>query len=268
MNAESNKDPAQGSRSRIWMICAATVLALALLVFFAYLRTCRLVADSQRTTVDAVEQVGQAAANIAARLKSGSINTTFVAAIPRLVEEGTHLELTTLASTEVFSRTDERRILYDYIPLGTTVTEIRVPVTYRYHIRLSDPWHIEVNDQACIVQAPIIRPTLPPAIHTDRMEKHASAGWLRFNKAEQMEELQRSITPVLNSRAGNPDTIDLIRDRCRRNVASFIRNWLRLEDHWRSDGFRSITVVFADETDDPNTIGPSLVLEPGPAGND
>ena len=61
---------------------------------------------------------------------------------------------------------DERRILWDRFSLGETVSEIRVPVTYRYHLRLADAWEIEISDQTCIVHAPRIRASQPPASHS------------------------------------------------------------------------------------------------------
>jgi hypothetical protein len=142
-------------------------------------------------------------------------------------------------------------VLFDLVSLGSTVSEIRVPVTYRYHLRLQDPWHLEVLEsrQECLVHAPRIRATLPPAIHTDAMEKLSRSGWLRFDASQQMEALERSITPTLRERAEHPDHVDLVRERCRRRVAELVRGFLLREDHWRLDRFRAIRVVFADETE-------------------
>jgi len=51
------------------------------------------------------------------------------------------------------------------------------------------------------------------------------------------------------------------RERCRLEVAEFVRSWLLMEDHWREDRFRSVTVIFADETESRATIlHPTLVL--------
>jgi hypothetical protein len=79
------------------------------------------------------------------------------------------------------------------------------------------------------------------------MEKRSTSGWLRFDVDEQMDDLERSITPTVSERAASPETIALVRDEARRQVAEFIRNWLTLEDHWRDDRFRTVTVVFSDE---------------------
>jgi len=98
-----------------------------------------------------------------------------------------------------------------------------------------------------VVHAPRIRPTLPPAIDTGGMEKFSASGWLRFNEDEQMDELERGITAALSERAADPAHLELVRERCRLEVAEFVRSWLLMEDHWRTDRFRSVTVIFADE---------------------
>lgn len=234
------------------------VVLVAFLAYLAFGRASRAVEEGARAPVTAIESAGELATTIAERFKTGRITTTFTAALPRLVPEGgTRLELATMEATETFHRTDERRALFDLIPLGTNETEIRVLTTYRYHVRLDGQWRIESRDQSCVVYAPALRATLPPAIHTDRMEKRSSSGWLRFDADEQMEELERSITPTVSERAVAPETIALIRDEARRNTAEFIRNWLTIEDHWRDDRFRTVTVIFADEEpveDQPPTV--------------
>ncbi len=235
------------------------VLLLAMLAYLGAREACRTFRATQQAAVDTVSELS----GIAERFQTGTITTTFTAAIPRLVPDGgTRLELAAFEATETFSRSDERRVLWDAVSLGTTVTEIRVPVTYRYHLRLDEPWRLEVHDHTCLVAAPPIRPTLPPAIHTQGMEKHGDRGWLRFNVDDQMDDLERSLTPLVSRRAADPDSIDLVRETCRRRVAEFVRNWLLAEDQWRADRFRSVTVVFADETPpEPSSLPPTLFLE-------
>lgn len=223
---------------------AALIVALVVVVV-AVERACNRTYEQGRATV---ARVGEAAASIAERFRTGTITTTFVAAIPRLVQDGSlKLEVAAVEATETLTRSDERRVLFDLVSLGTTVTEIRVPVTYRYHLRLDEPWQLEVRGNDCLVRAPAIHPTLPPAIHTEGMEKRSESGWLRFDAAEQMAALERRLTPTFSLRAGNRDHLELVRETCRRKVAEFVRNWLLAEDHWRRDRFSSVTVVFPDE---------------------
>ena len=240
---------------RAWRWPLAAVVG-AVLAFLVVWRTCRVIDDSRREVRATAADVAQAARNVAEGFKTGRITTTFVAAIPRLQPGGPLLELASFEATETFTRKDERAILFDLIPLGTNVTEIRVPVTYRYHLQLSDDWHLDVRGPLCLVRAPRIRPSLPPAIHTDRLERRSERGWLRNGTEQQMEELEHSITPTLSARATDPAHIALVRELCRRRVAEFVRTWLLREDQWRDDRFTAVTVAFEDEPERDLTAPP------------
>lgn len=159
--------------------------------------------------------------------------------------KGDILELATLEADETFTRMDAKTIAWNVFYLGTTVSEIRAPAIYRYHLKLSDDWSVNTEQHTCVVIAPIIRPTLPPAIRTDKMEKKSKAGWGRFNAAQNMTELEKSITPSLERRAGNPTHIANVREPARKAVAEFVKTWL-LRDQQQL-GIEKVVVVFADE---------------------
>jgi hypothetical protein len=74
-------------------------------------------------------------------------------------------------------------------------------VVYRFHLKLSEDWTLRVEDGRCVVIAPAIRPSLPPAIRTETMEKKSEAGWLRFNAAENLAELEKGLTQLVERRA-------------------------------------------------------------------
>ncbi len=252
-------------RALRWPTVAVVLGLLGYLVVHQIGQTAR---EGGRAATDIVREIGSGVVGIAEAFQSHSITTTFIAAIPGFAPDtGVKLELASFQATEILRSTDERWVAWDLIPLGITVTEIRVPVTYRYHLRLDEEWRLEVEGQACVVHAPQIRPTLPPAIDTGGMEKYSDSGWLRFNEDEQMEGLERSLTGVLSERASDPTHLEMVRERCRLEVAEFVRSWLLTENHWREDRFRSVTVIFADETESrANTLHPTLVLpdlEPG-----
>ena len=122
-----------------------------------------------------------------------------------------------------------------------------MPVTFRYHIRLNDPWRLASRSNVCLVLAPTIRPSLPRAVHLDRIERRAESGWARFDKAENLAELERALTTRLNERAVDSVHSQAVREVCRRSVGEFVKNWLMREDYWRTDRFSVITVVFPDE---------------------
>lgn len=244
---------------------AFVVVIVALLAYLSVLQVCRSVRDAKNESVDAARAVGETAIAIAEGLHSGNVTTRFIAAIPRMLsDESLRLELAAFEATETLTRKDERLVFWDSLSLGTNTTEIRVPVTYRYHLVLDDPWHLSITDGICAVQAPSIRPTLPPAIHTDRMEKNSQRGWGRLGIDEQMAELERSVTPTLSQRAHREDNLALVREESRRKVAEFVRSWLLLEEHWRADRLRAIVVYFADEHEPEAILMPTLTLASEP----
>ena len=224
------------------------VIFLGLLAMAVYLLTLRQASRAAEEVGDLVAGAAERAETLARTFLSADITETFLASIPEIASlGGGQLEVAKVEITETFTRSDERRIFWDAVSLGTTVSEIQVPVTYRYHLRLDDPWRLEVSGQTCLVFAPRLRPSQPPAIHTDRMTKGAQQNWLRFDAAEQLEELERSITPRLVARAAGDKHVDLVRESSRRTVANFVRSWLLREDQWRSDRFHAVKVIFADE---------------------
>ena len=242
MKADSDSNPWLHALSLLrWPAVAIAVLIIGWLAIHSAIRI------TSETALEAVDRAAEAVSQLGAGFTSTTITKTFTASIPELGTDGMLLEVAQLEATETFERRDEKRTLYDLVPLGTTVSEIRVPVTYRYHLRLEDPWALDVKDGICVVHAPTIRPTKPPAIHTDGMEKRIENSWLRFDEAKVMDELEQSLTLRLSARAGSPQRIDLVREICRVRVADFVRSWLLAEDQWGQGRILAVDVVFADE---------------------
>jgi hypothetical protein len=184
---------------------------------------------------------------LAGKFASGHITTTFLEDIPIISStHGNVLELATSRSTETFRREDALNSFWNSVYIGTTTAEIRVPVTFRYHLLLSDPWHLAVKGSVCFVSAPQFRPSLPPAIDTTFMEKRAESGWARFDKNQQLDQLEKEMTGMLNRRAKDAAHLDLVREQCRRSVAEFVKNWLIQRAQW-SNNFDAIVVAFPDE---------------------
>lgn len=238
--------PMQNAKAHKWFpwttaIVAATVIVIAAFALVAYIKTGRAVKDTADKLLDKAPE-------IARNFLTGNITHSFRESIPQIASTGGDiLELAVSRSDETFERSDEKKIGWDWVSLGTTVAEIRVPVTFRYHLRLSDTWRLASRGRVCIVLAPQIRPSLPPAIHTAQMEKRAESGWARFDKNEQLDELEKSMTAILERRALDATHIQLVREACRQSVAEFVKKWLMREEHWRSDRFTAIVVVFPDE---------------------
>lgn len=199
----------------------------------------------------------------AGRFIREDINRTFSEFITATTATGSgNLEIATHDTMAFFSETREKSFVWGSIPGGVTSVEIKAPVTYRYHLRLDDPWSIEIRGTVCVVHAPAIRPSLPPAIHTDRMEKRINESWIRFDGQEMMAELERKITPELNRRA--KANIPLVQEHGRKVVAAFIRNWLLQDKQWR-DRFHSVVVVFEGEKTPEDAELPAIT-NPDPPG--
>ena len=227
---------------------AVVVIAIAAFVYNAYIKTGRGIEKVVTSATETVKTIVKTLPEAAEKFKTGKITHTFVEHIPDVSPtHGDVLELATSRSDEDFTRNDSKSIAWNMIYLGTTVSEIRVPATFRYHLRLSDSWRLASKDNVCYCLAPSIRPSLPTAIHTDQMQKSTASGWARFNKGDNLTILEQSITPDLDQRAGDSKHMKLVREACRQSVGDFVRKWLMKEDFWRSDRFTSIVVVFPDE---------------------
>ena len=172
-----------------------------------------------------------------------NLTERFTTAIPELTAE-LNLELATATFNETFTRQSERVTCWGWLDLGTSVAQVQVPVTYRYHLRLRDQWHLELSQGRLLVRAPVIMPSLPPAIHTDRLSTLAVRGWARGSTGPLLAELQQSLTPTLNQFAGDARHLELVRPQCRASVREFVQLWLEREGQPHTQ----ITVQFADET--------------------
>ena len=207
---------------------------------------------------DTVKDGAKALADIAEKFQKGRITETFMTYLPSVKSTGKgHLEVAVITVPEKFTRSDKKTIFWDKISLGTTVTEIEVPVTYRYHMKLKDEWKVEVNDQQVIVHAPAIYASQPPAIHTGKMRKRSDRGWARFNAGDQMEALMKSLTPRVKKHAVQPFRANLSREPGRQVVAEFVKDWLLKEENRAGHQFQSIVVLFPNEE---STREPTLKL--------
>jgi hypothetical protein len=237
--------------ARDWVVLLRWPLALVLVVALAVVAIWRIVGALEgagRATARLPSAAAERLESIARGLLTGDVTERFLAAVPTVAPSAAgNLEVAVAESVETISRSDERRALWDLVPLGTTTVELRVPVTWRYHVRLDDRWTVEVSDGFCTVRAPALRPSQPPAIHTDRIERRAEASWLRFDADVQLAGLEQRLTPSLAGIAGDPRHLALVREPARRAVARFVRAWLLTQDAWGAERVRAIQVVFADE---------------------
>ncbi len=136
------------------------------------------------------------------------------------------LEVARIKAYERVTRENERKIADGRISLGTTRSEISAAVLFRYHIEMAQEWPIRCDPARCVVHAGQLRPTLPPAIYTDETHKRTESGWARFDKHENLEQLERSLTDELVARAGTPRNLQAATEAGRRTVEEFVRTWM------------------------------------------
>ncbi|MEZ4814491.1 MAG: hypothetical protein R3A80_04695 [Bdellovibrionota bacterium] len=166
--------------------------------------------------------------------------------------QGDVLEVATLDSFDTLTRRDTKSLFDDLLYLGTTVSEIKVKVTYRYHVLLSDAWNSSFENGTLQIIAPEVRPSLPPAIHTDQMEKRSEAGWMRFNARENLDKLEATLTPTLSAMAMTPAKTSLIREAARQSLSKFIHSWVLTQKEWSDYPVKNLKVLFANEADTRN----------------
>ncbi|OYW75403.1 MAG: hypothetical protein B7Z37_13350 [Verrucomicrobia bacterium 12-59-8] len=186
---------------------------------------------------------------LAEHFQKQTITESFRENVKRIAStQGDILELATLDTEETVTKFDTKTLFNDAIYLGTSVAEIRAMVVYRYHLKLSDDWKLTVQNGRCVVVAPAIRPSLPPAVRSETMEKKSESGWLRFNAAENMAALEKGLTSTLERRAAVPGKIKHVREASRLSVAKFVQHWLLKEQKaYEQGGIREIVVIFPDE---------------------
>lgn len=177
--------------------------------------------------------------------------------------QGNILEIATATATESFSRKTAVAMFGKNLPLGTTVSEIHVPATYRYHIDLNGEWFLASDGKRLLVIAPRVEPSLPVAFDSGGMEKKTKSGWARWDGDENLDALEKTITSKLAQRAVQEDALAKARDAGREGVALFVKTWLLSEKAWGSEQFEEIVVRFEGESDQSlSSMPPTLVLDP------
>lgn len=201
-------------------------------------------------------------------LNRAAIENEFIASIPVIFRtKGGNLELAGFTATETFMRSDTAKLPYFNwnIPGATTTVVIRVPVIYRYYVPVLGEWKINVVDNTCLIYAPELRPTLPPAIQTDSMKISTIEGPLAFDGETQQAKLLQSITPQLEKNAKDSTKVKFIREEARKTVAEFVQAWLLQRQVWGENKIENIKVFFKGEGDSTavsvNSVADTAVSE-------
>ena len=129
------------------------------------------------------------------------------------------------------------------LPFGVTVSEIRTAAKYQYQIRMEKRWPMECTELRCVVRTGPVELAEPVALYQEETERKSQSGWARFDKAEKLEELNRSLGPALVSRGNEPRNRDLGMRDGRAEVERFVREWMSRAGHAE----RAIVVLYPGE---------------------
>jgi hypothetical protein len=159
--------------------------------------------------------------------------------------KGGLLAVSTIKAPEFFQATADHEVLG--VPVGQTTSQIRVTAVYSYHVELAPEWKVTLRDKTFIVIAPRVKPTLPVAIDTEKLERYASGTWSLFTGAAELDRLQRSISASLAKKASLPSYIQFQREAARATVTEFVTKWLVGQQRWQPASAYKVQVFFADE---------------------
>ena len=228
-------------RARAWT--AIALVAAAALVWGFWATVDRFL-DAGEALAGAPARAARELAGAARAFARVDVTQRFVSSLPTSRGDA-RLELATAETVETISRRDERSAFWDLVPLGSTTVEVRVPVTWRWHVPLDGEWRAVVEGGVLTVEAPALRPSLPPAIHTDGIERRIEADWLRFDGAEQLARLEHELTPLLAARARDPRHLALGRAAARDALADLALRFAA--GAWPDAPPRAAVVRFAGE---------------------
>ncbi|MEM9284219.1 MAG: hypothetical protein AAGA96_20570 [Verrucomicrobiota bacterium] len=228
----------RGGMGRLFWVVVVVVVA-GLLAFWSFIWVSKEGIESASETISEVAKVFRPEQVIQTFDEWREMDAT--------ATEGNILEIATATASEKFTRKTNVQMFGKVLPMGTTVSEIDVPATYRYHIDLHGEWFLTSDGSRLLVLAPPVVPSLPVAFDTGKMKKKTKSGWARWDAEENLEELEKTITSKLALRASAPESIEKIRDEARLAVAKFLRTWLLSQDAWQDSGFEEIVVLFDGE---------------------
>jgi hypothetical protein len=203
----------------MWMVCLLILAGSGVYV----VRSCiKMPAEALDKGAQLAEKAGQALEKVASAFKQGTVTTTF-ASYATTLKGSQFLQVAEVKQTEVFTRKDEASVAFGYIPLPDIVVQATAPVTYTYYVDLNARWDFKLQDGVVYVVAPDIhfnKPAVDASLITYEVKKDS---YLRRTH-EATENLKSSITYLSIQRAKS--NIDLVRDTGRKQIETFVENWL------------------------------------------
>jgi hypothetical protein len=153
-------------------------------------------------------------------------NTLEIVTRERIVmtTEGGELGVARIKSYEDFHLSNTKEWMH--FNFGTTESEVRVAALFRYVIPLAKQWPIDCDNEVCVVRSPAVQASPPAAIYSEETRKYTRSGWARFDKAQNLQALEKSLTSALNQRASEPRNMAAAQEAGRPAVEGFVRTWV------------------------------------------
>jgi hypothetical protein len=168
--------------------------------------------------------------------------------LPEIIPtHGGLLVIARIKGYETFTRTDAEpvRLMFNLIqiPLGVTVSQVRTAALYQYQIQLEEKWPIRCSATRCVVRTGPVELAAPVAIYSEETVRKTESGWGRFDKAQNLQALEKELSARLRERGLQPRNRDVgLRDG-RNTVREFVQTWLRKE----TGVAREVVVLFPGE---------------------
>jgi len=197
------------------------VIGIIALNLSLILRSCRtLPGETLEKTGQVIEKTGKAVADIAAAFRQGTITTEFFS-YGTTVSNQQYFQFATLKQKEVFTRSEEARTGFGYIPLPEIIVEARAPVEYTFYLDLKGKWDFVLTDNVIHVFTPSIRFNRP-SVDASAITYEVKKGYLKTEEA--LDNLKQSITSLAVLKAR--ENIPLVRENGRKQTTEFVEGWL------------------------------------------
>ncbi len=159
---------------------------------------------------------------------------------------GDELAVAELVQNVEISSTRTKEEFWTGVSLGSSGTVVRAPVHFRYYVRISEPFTINVSDDLVTITAPGVRLFHPPAVVTSGLETTVSDTWFSASGGQLRDAAIASLTSQAVLVGNRRESLDLARRAASGAIARFASAWLLREGL----GGRAVIVRFAEPSRD------------------
>ncbi len=188
-----------------------------------------------------VTTIGHQAVDVARAFREGRVKQEFFSHAATLSGTG-RLQVATLKQRETFLREESGSTAWGLIPVPKIVVQAQAPVEYTYFVDLKGAWDFRQQDKTVTVVPPPLEPNTP-SLDVSALAFYTLEGSIWRDDAPVRERLRETFTMSLRKRARNNEA--LVREVSRREIASFVENWL--SEKFGDGRDHTVKVVFPDE---------------------